>query len=78
MASGNGEKPRGGAWFAGLGALPNDSPLKAVLMTLLVCLTASVVVASSAVLLRPAQLANKERVRVVELMDDLMNNVLNV
>ncbi len=69
MASGSDEKPDTGFWLARLGALPNDSPLKTVLVTLLVCLTASVVVASSAVLLRPVQLANKERERQARLAD---------
>ncbi len=41
-------------------ALPNDSPAKAVIVTLLVCIFASVLVAGSAVLLRPKQIANKQ------------------
>lgn len=40
--------------------LPNDSPAKAVIVTLLVCIFASVLVAGSAVLLRPKQIANKQ------------------
>ncbi|MGI9412795.1 MAG: Na(+)-translocating NADH-quinone reductase subunit C, partial [Hyphomicrobiales bacterium] len=40
--------------------LPNDSPAKAVIVTLLVCVFASVMVAGSAVLLRPKQIANKQ------------------
>lgn len=40
--------------------LPNDSPAKAVIVTLLVCICASILVASSAVLLRPQQVANKQ------------------
>lgn len=54
MADGNGKR---GFWLA---RLPNDSPLKAVVVTLLVCLVGSALVAGSAVLLRPSQLANKE------------------
>ncbi len=40
--------------------LPNDSPAKAVIVTLLVCLFASVMVAGSTVLLRPRHIANKQ------------------
>ena len=40
--------------------MPNDSPAKAVIVTLLVCIFASVLVAGSAVLLRPKQIANKQ------------------
>ena len=43
-----------------LRALPNDSPAKAVIMTLLVCVFASVIVAGAAVLLRPEQIANRQ------------------
>ena len=43
-----------------LQSLPNDSPAKAVVVTLLVCILASVLVAASAVLLRPKQIANKQ------------------
>ncbi len=43
--------------------MPNDRPLKAVVVTLIVCLVGSVLVAGSAVLLKPAQIANQERVR---------------
>ena len=38
----------------------NDSPAKAVLVTFVVCLCASIVVATSAVLLRPLQIANRQ------------------
>ncbi len=41
----------------------NDSPLKAIAVTLLVCLAASILVTASAVLLKPLQTANKERER---------------
>ncbi len=40
--------------------LPNDSSAKAVIVTLLVCVFASVLVTSSAVLLRPRHAANKQ------------------
>jgi Na+-transporting NADH:ubiquinone oxidoreductase subunit C len=53
--------PGGGSWLRRLRDLPNDSPLKTVLVVTLVCFTASVLVSTSAVLLRPIQLANKER-----------------
>lgn len=43
-----------------LQALPNESPAKAVIMTLLVCVFASVIVAGSAVTLRPKQIANRQ------------------
>ncbi len=55
MADDNAKRP--GGWFA---RLPNDSPVKAVLVTLAVCLVGSALVAGSAVLLRPLQIANKE------------------
>jgi Na+-transporting NADH:ubiquinone oxidoreductase subunit C len=41
----------------------NDSPLKAIAVTLCVCLAASILVTGSAVLLRPMQTVNKERER---------------
>ncbi len=47
--------------------MPNDSPLKAVIVTLAVCLVASILVAGSAVLLKPAQEANKERERLARI-----------
>ncbi len=43
-----------------LRALPNDSPVKSIVVTLLVCIVASVLVTSTAVLLRPKQIANKQ------------------
>ncbi len=61
MASPKPDKGASGtSWLKGLRALPNDSPLKTVLVVLLVCLSASLLVTGSAVLLRPAQLANQE------------------
>lgn len=59
----------GGSWPGKLLALPNESPLKAVVVTLAVCLVASFLVAGSAVLLRPAQIANKERERQARLTE---------
>jgi Na+-transporting NADH:ubiquinone oxidoreductase subunit C len=60
-ASDQGSGPGGGSWLRRLRDLPNESPLKTVLVVTLVCLTASVLVSASAVLLKPIQLANKER-----------------
>lgn len=53
--------PGRGPWFRRLLELDNESPLKAVLVTLAVCLVGSVLVAGSAVLLRPLQTANKQQ-----------------
>ncbi len=52
--------------------LPNDSPAKAVIMTLLVCLVASLVVAGSAVILRPIQIANRQLVQNSQIIEILM------
>jgi Na+-transporting NADH:ubiquinone oxidoreductase subunit C len=49
--------------------MPNDSPLKSVLVAFIVCLVGSILVAGSAVLLRPAQIANKERDRKARIAD---------
>jgi Na+-transporting NADH:ubiquinone oxidoreductase subunit C len=48
--------PRRG--FAGLLALPNDSPNKTLLVALILCLVCALVVAAAAVLLRPLQAEN--------------------
>lgn len=70
MSSGNGKDGRGPvSWLAALRALPNDSASKAVLVLLLVCLFASILVAGSAVLLKPLQVANEERDRLSRLED---------
>lgn len=53
----------GGSWLKKLREMPNDSPVKTVMVTLMVCLVGSILVAGSAVLLKPAQDANKERER---------------
>ena len=54
---------RGVAWWRRFAALPNDSALKAVIVTLAVAFVGSVLVAGSAVLLKPLQIANKEAAR---------------
>lgn len=64
----------GGSWWARFRNLPNDSPVKTVAVTAAVALIASVLVAGSAVLLRPMQIANKEAERqrhVVEIVGQL-------
>ena len=58
-----------GSWWRRFRNLPNDSPLKTVLVTLAVALVGSVLVASSAVLLRPLQIANKEAERQKHIVD---------
>lgn len=59
----------GTSWFAALRDMPNDRPLKTITVTMLVCLAASIVVAGSAVLLRPAQNAAKERDRQARMVE---------
>lgn len=59
----------GGSWLNRLRAMPNDSPLKSVFVAFIVCLLGSTLVAGSAVLLRPAQIANKERDRNARIAD---------
>lgn len=57
--------------------LPNDSPAKAVIMTLLVSLVASVLVAGSAVWLRPLHLANiqlEQKKRILEIVGGAPRN----
>jgi Na+-transporting NADH:ubiquinone oxidoreductase subunit C len=51
---------RGVSWWDRFRALPNDNPLKTLVITLAVALAGSILVAGSAVLLRPLQIANKE------------------
>jgi Na+-transporting NADH:ubiquinone oxidoreductase subunit C len=62
---GNGDNQGAGrrSWLARLRDLPNDSPAKTVLVVLVVSLVCSIVVAGTAVVLRPLQVANKERER---------------
>jgi Na+-transporting NADH:ubiquinone oxidoreductase subunit C len=54
---------RGVSWWDRFRALPNDNPLKTLVITLAVALAGSILVAGSAVLLRPLQIANKEAER---------------
>jgi len=56
-------------WLRRLRALPNDHPVKTLVVVLLVCLCASLLVTGSAVLLRPAQLANQEHERQARLAE---------
>jgi len=66
--------PGGHSWLRRLLEMPNESPLKAVIVTLAVCLVGSVLVAGSAVLLRPAQIANKQQeqqARIAEIIAQL-------
>lgn len=59
----------GGSWWGRFRALPNDNPVKTVAITLAVALVGSILVAGSAVLLRPLQLANKEAERRAHIAD---------
>jgi Na+-transporting NADH:ubiquinone oxidoreductase subunit C len=59
----------GGPWLRRLRALPDDHPVKTLVVVLLVCLCASLLVTGSAVLLRPSQLANQERERQARLAE---------
>ena len=64
----------GGSWWSRFRALPNDNPVKTVAITLAVALAGSVLVAGSAVLLKPLQLANKEaerRAHIAEIVGQL-------
>ncbi len=67
--NGDGAGTGRGGWLKTLRDLPNDSPLKTVLITFAVCIVASVLVATSAVLLKPVQEANKERERRARLAE---------
>jgi Na+-transporting NADH:ubiquinone oxidoreductase subunit C len=57
--------------------LPNESPIKAVIMTLLVCIFASVIVAGSAVLLRPKQIANRQLAKEQQIAEILQGATLD-
>ena len=61
----------GGArsWWRRFGELPNDSALKTIVVTMAVALIGSVLVAGSAVLLRPWQIANKEAERQIRSLE---------
>lgn len=64
----------GESWLKKFRAMPNDSPPKTIIIALLVCIFGSVLVASSAVFLRPMQIANKEneqRERLAEIVSYL-------
>lgn len=68
------EGVRGNAWLTKFRSLPNDSPLKTVIVALAVCFVGSMLVATSAVLLKPLQVANKERERqrhIIEMIASL-------
>jgi Na+-transporting NADH:ubiquinone oxidoreductase subunit C len=70
---------RGGSWWRRFRDAPNDSPAKTLAVTLAVALAGSVLVAGSAVLLRPLQVANKEAERqkhVLEIVRQLPDAVL--
>ena len=65
-----GDDLKDGSWWRRLRALPNDSPAKTIAVTLAVAFVCSVLVAGSAVMLRPLQIANKEaerRERILEI-----------
>ena len=64
------------SWWRRVRALPNDDPVKTVAITMLVAFMASVLVAGSAVLLRPYQISNKEaerRKHVEEIISQLQD-----
>ncbi len=65
---------RGTSWLGWLRELPNESPLKAVLVAAGVSLAGSVLVATAAVTLKPLQEANKARERqqyIIEMIESL-------
>ena len=49
--------------------LSNESPWKAVIVTVAVCLVGSILVSATAVLLKPRQLANQERERLARIVE---------
>jgi len=55
----DGDHPGRGPWARFL-AIPNDRPVKTLAVTLVVAFTGAVLVAASAVLLKPLQIVNKE------------------
>ena len=59
------DRPAG--WLRRLTMVPNDRPLKAILVVLVVCLFASVLVTTTSVLLRPMREANEQRARMAKL-----------
>jgi Na+-transporting NADH:ubiquinone oxidoreductase subunit C len=61
-----------GSWYRKLLNTPNDSAAKAIVVTLIVSLLASVLVSGSAVLLRPKQIANRQleqKKRILEILE---------
>lgn len=70
-----------GSWFKKLRDMPNDSPLKSVVVALLVCIFCSVLVSGSAVLLRPMQIANGEKEQrerlseIISLLPDVVDHI---
>lgn len=61
-----------GSWLKKLLDMPNDSAVKAIVVTLIVSLLASILVTGSAVLLRPAQIANRQleqKKRILEILE---------
>jgi len=70
----SGDTGGSGTWWRRFRDLPNDSRLKTLVVTMAVALAGSILVATSAVLLRPLQIANKEAERqrhIVELFERL-------
>ena len=58
-----------GGWLQKFRDMPNDSPAKTLIVALAVSLFGSILVSTSAVLLKPLQLANKERERQQDLLE---------
>jgi Na+-transporting NADH:ubiquinone oxidoreductase subunit C len=57
-------------FFASILSLPNDNPKKTIIVAALLCLVCSILVSTSAVVLKPQQIANKEA--------DIKKNILAV
>ena len=57
-------------FFASILSLPNDNPKKTIIVATLLCLVCSILVSTSAVVLKPLQIANKEA--------DIKKNILAV
>jgi Na+-transporting NADH:ubiquinone oxidoreductase subunit C len=56
-------------WMRRFRELPNDSPAKTLIVALTVSLVCALLVSTAAVLLRPAQAANREREREQQILD---------
>ena len=65
----------GGPWWGRFRDMPNDSPLKTVIVTVAVALVGSILVAGSAVLLRPMQIANKEAERQRHFVEEIVHQL---